>query len=456
MPSCRRSARRRGTTCRATSPPNSTSRSQLPTGPRRLPMPAVRGLANDSDPAVRQAAYAAEMLAWPQVAVPCAAAMNAIKGEATIVNRRRKWGDPLDASLFANAVSRKTFDAMQAAVAESLADFRRWMRAKAGAPWGNRGGGLKWRDLVAPSPVAPAALTWDEGVATVRDAFADYSAQLGGLVTRALDERWIDAEARDGKAGGAFCMSFIGDRSLVLMNWAGSADSAQTLAHELGHAYHNTTLAERTLAAAAPADGPGRDGEHLLRDVGRRQRPCSTSTAPSAWRCSTSTWPGRTRSSSTSTADSSSRREVFARRAQRTLGVTELNELMLESPGRRLRRRARPVDRPPAHVGAQAALLRRRTSTTGRTPTVCCSGSGCSPATARTRSGSVRATRRCCRGLAWTRPRSSARRSASTSPTRRSGPPASTCSAPGSPTTNDSPPSSGDVTVATSPPRRER
>ena len=97
-------------------------------------MPAVRGLANDGDPAVRQAAYDAEMLAWPQVAVPCAAAMNAIKGEATIVNRRRKWDDPLDASLFANAVSRKTFDAMQAAVAASLADFRRWMRAKAGAP----------------------------------------------------------------------------------------------------------------------------------------------------------------------------------------------------------------------------------------------------------------------------------------------------------------------------------
>ena len=83
--------------------------------------------------AVRRAAYDAEMVAWPQVAVPCAAAMNAIKGEATIVNRRRKWDHPLDASLFANAVSRPTFDAMQAAVSDSLGDFRRWMRAKADA-----------------------------------------------------------------------------------------------------------------------------------------------------------------------------------------------------------------------------------------------------------------------------------------------------------------------------------
>jgi oligoendopeptidase F len=51
---------------------------------------------------------------------------------------------------------------------------------------------------------------------------------------------------REGKTGGAFCMSFVEDRSLVLLNWNGSFDSAQTTAHELGHAYHNTQLSQRT------------------------------------------------------------------------------------------------------------------------------------------------------------------------------------------------------------------
>ena len=41
-------------------------------------------------------------------------------------------------------------------------------------------------------------------------------------------------------------MSVDGDRSLVLLNFDGSFDSVQTLAHELGHAYHNTQLANRT------------------------------------------------------------------------------------------------------------------------------------------------------------------------------------------------------------------
>jgi oligoendopeptidase F len=297
---------------------------------RRLPMAAVRGLANDGDPAIRRAAYDAEMTSWPKVAVPCAAAMNAIKGEATIVNRRRRWDHPLDASLFANAVSRETFDAMQSAVSDSLPDFRRWMRTKAAFHSGDPAHGLAWSDLVAPSPVTPATLTWDDGVTIVREAFGEYSPQLGGLVSRALDERWIDAGPRDGKVGGAFCMSFFGARSLVLMNWVGSADSAQTLAHELGHAYHNTTLAERTylqrrlpmaLAETASIFCETLVVESALRRLDGAQRLAMLDVDLAG--------------SNQVVVDIRSRflfeSEVFARRTERTLGVSELNELMLES-----------------------------------------------------------------------------------------------------------------------------
>jgi pepF/M3 family oligoendopeptidase len=219
---------------------------ELPTGDEVLPMPAVRGLATDADPATRRAAYDAEQRAWPTIEVPIAAAMNAIKGEANALNRRRRWSSPLDASLFANSVSRPTFDAMQSAVVAALPDLRRWMRTKAALHGHDPSHGLPWWDLVAPLPSADGDVSWDDGLDVVRSAFSGYSDTLGGLVDRALDERWIDAEPRSGKAGGAFCASFVDDRSLVLLNWSGSADSTQTTAHELGHAYHNTTLAGRT------------------------------------------------------------------------------------------------------------------------------------------------------------------------------------------------------------------
>lgn len=218
----------------------------LPDGPAKLPMPAVRGLGTDADPIVREAAYDAEMQAWPTIEVSVAAAMNAIKGEANIINRRRNWASPLDASCFANSVSRATFDAMHAAVTASLPDFRRWMRVKAQLHGHTTARGLPWWDLVAPLPFVSSAVTWDEGIGIVRNAFTEYSPSLADLVDRALTDEWIDAAPRDGKQGGAFCMSFGGDRSLVMLNWSGSTESAQTTAHELGHAYHNTTLAGRT------------------------------------------------------------------------------------------------------------------------------------------------------------------------------------------------------------------
>jgi pepF/M3 family oligoendopeptidase len=223
-----------------------TAEVELPTGAEVLPMPAVRGLATDADPVVRRAAYDAELRAWPTVEVPVSAALNAIKGEAIALNRRRGWAGPVDASLFANSVSRPTFEAMQSAVTASLPDLRRWMRTKATLHGHRPDQGLPWWDLVAPLPSASATVSWDEGVDVVRRAFGGYSSALGGLVDRALDEAWIDAEPRDGKTGGAFCARFVDDRSLVLLNWSGSADSTQTTAHELGHAYHNTTLAGRT------------------------------------------------------------------------------------------------------------------------------------------------------------------------------------------------------------------
>ncbi len=209
-----------------------------------MPMPAVRGLATSIDPQVRRAGYEAEMIAWPTIATPVAAAMNAIKGESNTINRRRHWESPLDASLFANNVRRVTFDAMQQAVTDALPDFRRWMRAKARLH--GHAGGLPWWDLEAPLPHVASSISWGQGIDWVRSAFATYGDNLAALVDRALDERWIDAEPRDGKTGGAFCMSFTGDRSLVLLNWSGSVSSAQTTAHELGHAYHNTMLGGRT------------------------------------------------------------------------------------------------------------------------------------------------------------------------------------------------------------------
>ena len=106
---------------------------------------------------------------------------------------------------------------------------------------------MPWWDLFAPvGDASAAAIRWDEATATVTNSFAGYSPALAGLARRALREGWIDAEAREGKRGGAFCMGATEGESRVLLNFGSTFSSVSTLAHELGHAYHNTTLALRT------------------------------------------------------------------------------------------------------------------------------------------------------------------------------------------------------------------
>src|SRR5207302_6071492 len=98
------------------------------------------------------------------------------------------------------------------------------------------------------APVGKSASSWeyDAGRDFLLQQFNTYSTRLRDFVDRAFREQWIDAEPRPGKRGGAFCMPLRNDESRVLSNYMPTYDGVSTLAHELGHAYHNFNLAERT------------------------------------------------------------------------------------------------------------------------------------------------------------------------------------------------------------------
>ncbi len=188
------------------------------------------------------------------MAVAGAEAMNGVKNEAIIFHRRRGWAEPLDASLDANGVDRRTFEAMNAAVVDALPGFRRYLRAKArllGS--GGIDGGLPWWDLAAPVGDGSLAIVpWPAACTLVLDTFASYSPALAAVARRAFEGRWIDTEAREGKRAGGFTMPMRGDESRILMNFTPSPDGACTLAHELGHAYHTVQLAPRTALQREP------------------------------------------------------------------------------------------------------------------------------------------------------------------------------------------------------------
>jgi oligoendopeptidase F len=208
-----------------------------------LPMSALRDLAHDPDREVRRAGYEAELQAWESVSVPLAAALNGIKGWQQVLRRRRGFRDDVEPTVLANNIDRETLDAMHEAVIAAFPDFRRYLRAKARALGVER---LAWYDINAPVGAASRTYPWTAAETFIRAQFGRYSERMSAFAERSFRARWIDAEPRPGKQGGAFCMSVRPGESRILLNYGGSFDGVGTLAHELGHAYHNLNLENRT------------------------------------------------------------------------------------------------------------------------------------------------------------------------------------------------------------------
>ncbi len=223
---------------------NITSRLMVRVSDEVLPMSAVRGLARHPNPTTRENAYKAELEAWETVSVPLAAALNSIKGEVSVKNQRRGYVDSLEPSLNTANIDRETLTAMQTACVASFPDFRRYFQAKAKLL--RRENGLQWCDLFAPVGTNAKSWSYSESTEFVATNFGRYSKKLEDFARNAFAEDWMDAEPRNGKRDGAFCMGVRDGESRILLNFEPSLDSVSTLAHELGHGYHNLCLKDRT------------------------------------------------------------------------------------------------------------------------------------------------------------------------------------------------------------------
>ena len=208
---------------------------------------AIRNLAYDPDPAVRKAAYEAELSCYDRIKDSVAFALNSIKLETISDCQLRGYGSPLDRTLEQSDMKRQTLDAMLGAMEEYMPKFRQYLRAK-GKALGHENG-LPWYDLFAPMGKSAAQYTAEDAKRILVELFSTFDQELADMVARAFDESWIDFYPRDGKTGGAFCagVECIG-QSRILTNFDGTFGSIVTLAHELGHAFHNQCIrAHRSL-----------------------------------------------------------------------------------------------------------------------------------------------------------------------------------------------------------------
>ncbi len=199
---------------------------------------SIRNMAYDPDPEIRKSAYEAELAAYDKIKDAIAFSLNSIKMQDLSVCKLRGHATPLDKVLFNSKMQRATLDALLEAMREYMPAFRSYLRAKAEA-LGHKNG-LPWYDLFAPMGKSDKKYTVKEAKAYLMNIFETENPRLAGIVDRAFEENWIDFFPREGKVGGAFCAGLESEKQFrILTNFDGSMSDIVTLAHELGHGYHD-------------------------------------------------------------------------------------------------------------------------------------------------------------------------------------------------------------------------
>ncbi len=227
--------------------------------PQRKTVVQLRSLAHHPDREIRRKAFEEEIALWRQMETPLAHAINGVKGFAVVLDQRRGFEDSLQRAVIESRMSDGFFGALIGTCEEALPIFHRYLRTKARAlgreklaffdifaPVSGGGSPALGTDAAASGPGSLGArFSFEEAKEFICRELSAFSSDLGSFVKSAFDRRWIDAEPRAGKVGGAYCVSFptVGE-SRILLNFDGSVSGVSTLAHELGHAYHHEVLKE--------------------------------------------------------------------------------------------------------------------------------------------------------------------------------------------------------------------
>ncbi len=205
---------------------------------KTIALSEVRNLAYDPDPAVREKAYRAELAAYDRIAESVAFALNNIKNQVTMLAEKRGFKSPLELTLEESNMKHETLDAMIGAMKDFMPAFRRYLRKKAellGDP-----DGLRFYNLFAPLGSSDKKYTVEETRDTLVGVFSAFAPEMADMMAEAFDNAWIDFFPAEGKEGGAFCAEVPSlKESRILTNFDGSFSAVDTLAHELGHAFHN-------------------------------------------------------------------------------------------------------------------------------------------------------------------------------------------------------------------------
>lgn len=195
---------------------------------------------SDPDREVRKSVFQGWEEAWSQNGDLFADTLNHLAGFRLSVYEKRGWNDVLKEPLSLNRMSGETLNVMWETISRNKGPFLKYLKRKAELLGVER---LDWYDLDAPVGKANSKMGYQEGAEFILKQFGQFGSQLESFCRKAFEDNWIEAEDRADKAPGGFCTSFPeSGQTRIFMTYSGTPNNVATLAHELGHAFHQHAM----------------------------------------------------------------------------------------------------------------------------------------------------------------------------------------------------------------------
>ncbi|PLR27984.1 oligoendopeptidase F [Caulobacter zeae] len=245
-------------------------------GKEQLTLPEALNRLSDPDVRRRKAAADGLAQALSERASTQALVMNTLAFEKQVEDRWRRYDEPAHSRHLANEVDADAVDALEAAVVEAYPRLSHRYYALKAKAMGRKT--LDYWDRNAPLDAAqPRTYPWSEAKDVVLESFQALAPKFADTAETFFAQPWIDARPRAGKQSGAYSHPVTADRHpYVFMNYMGERRDVLTLAHELGHAVHQTLCAPLgtlladtplTLAETASIFGEGLVFDRLLAEA---------------------------------------------------------------------------------------------------------------------------------------------------------------------------------------------
>lgn len=195
---------------------------------------------SDTSPAVRDQLMTKWENAWSGEAEFCALALNHLAGFRRALYARRGWDSVLREPLEINRMKAATLQSMWNAIDASKDRLVAYLERKRRMLGLDQ---LGWQDVDAPVGETSSKLSYDEAANFIVTHIQQVSPRMAQLAGTAFQDRWIESEDRPGKRMGGFCTSFPDKaQSRIFVTFSGTLGNTATVAHELGHAYHQHVM----------------------------------------------------------------------------------------------------------------------------------------------------------------------------------------------------------------------